>query len=222
MSETFDKWEKRCIRNALHRSEHNAFKYLGYAGGYWELVEGPNSDPLVVMKNKGRSLTDEDVETLRDMKANSKRKREDDDREFRERSNARQKLRTDDDELRAKEAPALKWSVYQISQTANVGYETFTDAMVVATSEEEAKLVHPSGSPLIPRGWWAAKTYVDLLASWKSRHDWASGPADPMPAWYTGDDEWCHPLFVKATLICSYDGDIDKRGRVLCSSSTGC
>lgn len=221
MGEQMSKREKQCMQEAVYLSEQKAFKYLGHAGGYWELLDGPKADPQLVMKNKGRSLTDEDIETLRDMKASSKRKRDDEHDELRERANARQKLRSEDEELRAKDAPALKWSVYQISQTANVGYETFTDAMVVATSEEEAKLIHPSGSPLIPRGWWAAKTYVELLASWKSKHN-SSNPTTPMPAWYTGDDEWCHPLFVKATLICSYDGDLDKRGRVLCSSSTGC
>jgi len=220
MSETFDKWEKMSIRNAVLSSEQRAFKYLGHAGGYWELVDGPNSNPLVVMKEKGRSLTDEDIETLRDMTNSSKRKREDDMDELKERANARQKLRSSDEELRAKEAPNLKWFLYQISQTVNTGYETYFEAMVVATSEEEAKLIHPSGSPLIPRGWWAAKNYVELLASWKWNND--LNRATSMPAWYTGDDEWCHPLFVKATLISSYDGDLDKRGKVLCSSHTGC
>ena len=219
MTAKWSKWEKRCIQLAFHRSEDKAFKYLGYDSGFWQLIDGPDADPLVVMKEKGRSLTDEDAEKLIEMKTNSKRQREEDTAALRERSDVRQKLRKQDDDLRAKEAPVLKWSVYEISQDSNLDYETYVSAMVVASSKEEAKLIHPSGSSFVPRGWWAAKNYVDLLAAWHSKRHHS---ATPMPAWFTGDESWVHPLFVKATLICSFDGDLDKRGKVLCSSSTGC
>jgi hypothetical protein len=36
-------------------------------------------------------------------------------------------------------------NLYLISQRVNNGYDTYSDAVVAAKSEEEAKLIHPSG-----------------------------------------------------------------------------
>lgn len=36
--------------------------------------------------------------------------------------------------------------LYHISQTEEEGYDTFSDAVVCASSEEEARTIHPDGS----------------------------------------------------------------------------
>lgn len=41
-------------------------------------------------------------------------------------------------------------NLYLISQDANNDYDTYSDAVVVAESEEAAKLIHPDGSKTLP------------------------------------------------------------------------
>jgi len=36
--------------------------------------------------------------------------------------------------------------IYKISQNINLGYDTYSDAIVIAENEEEAKKIHPNGT----------------------------------------------------------------------------
>jgi len=38
-----------------------------------------------------------------------------------------------------------QYKIYKISQDVNNGYDTYSDALVIAENEEEAKKIHPNG-----------------------------------------------------------------------------
>ena len=38
-------------------------------------------------------------------------------------------------------------NLYLISQSVNTGYDTYSDAVVAAESEEQARNIHPDGTP---------------------------------------------------------------------------
>ena len=87
--------------------------------------------------------------------------------------------------------------LYRITQDKCTGYDTYSDAIVCATSEDEAKLIHP--------------------------HEYFNSPEyDYGLPWYehTGRwdfDSWPLPEFVTATLVGLADDSVEL-GEVLCAS----
>lgn len=87
----------------------------------------------------------------------------------------------------------MSLKLFRISQKVNTGYDTYDSAVVVAESEEAARLVHPEG---IGAKWDGKK--------WKSLHT-------------TGTWTWCAPEDVKVEPV----GIADERfhaGDVVCAS----
>ncbi len=78
--------------------------------------------------------------------------------------------------------------LYHISQNQNNEYDTFSDLVVAAESEEEAKSIHPGQAP------------------------WRENP------WQEGTSYWCKsPDQVKAEYIGEAASHI-KKGSIICSS----
>lgn len=210
---TWGKHEKGCMREHVTQSEDRARPHIGYHEGFWDLVDG-DADPFSVMKAKGRSLDTEDLDKLRDMKSSARRERMAQEALDVQVHNERLLRDVRDKKKRKFETAVAQWSIYKIENTYNNGYDTYSDAMVIAPNETEAKLIHPNGNYYHPRGWWAKHTYDELLLQWENK---ACG-ASSMPLWFVGDSMWCNPICVKATWISSFDGDESRRGTVICSS----
>lgn len=56
--------------------------------------------------------------------------------------------------------------IYRIYRTDKGGYDTFSDAVVVAESEEQARRMHPSFEPMDPNVTYIGDGTVDAFASW--------------------------------------------------------
>jgi len=107
------------------------------------------------------------------------------------------------------------WHLFKLTQLENRDYETCHEALVVATNEDTAKLIHPRN---LPRGWWATTTYSQNAMEWNL---YQSGK--PMPLWFLDNArDWVHPSFVTATRISSFDGDLEHRNMCIFSSYSGC
>ena len=52
--------------------------------------------------------------------------------------------------------------IYKISQRENNGYDTYDSAIVVAESEEEARLIHPNGRSVFDDDEWCKPKYVKV------------------------------------------------------------
>ena len=58
-------------------------------------------------------------------------------------------------------------NIYRISQTENRGYDTYSDAVVVAKNEEEAKRIHPSNASYHKGEWWRETQWsLDGTGTW--------------------------------------------------------
>lgn len=54
--------------------------------------------------------------------------------------------------------------LYLIRQSVNCGWDTYDSAVVIASSEEEAKTIHPDGSRWGTTGWedsWVARSWCN-------------------------------------------------------------
>jgi hypothetical protein len=94
--------------------------------------------------------------------------------------------------------------VFHVSQTKNNGYNTYSDFVVVARSEGEARATHPGG-------WGDSFTYrrneLERNEEWRERDN--RGPA---PAWFLGDyDSWCHGAEVKIKWISHYTPPVGQK-----------
>ena len=87
----------------------------------------------------------------------------------------------------------MSLKLYRISQTVNTGYDTFDSAVVVAESEEDARLVHPDGIGAK----WDGET-------WKSKRT-------------MGMQTWCAPEDVQVEFVGIADERF-KAGDVVCAS----
>lgn len=90
-------------------------------------------------------------------------------------------------------------NLYLISQEANAEYGTYDSAVVCAASEDDARLIHPAGSPvrrMRPPAW---------------------GDHDGEVGWSWADDEWTSPDQVTVQLI-GRAADHIKPGTVVCAS----
>tara|TARA_B110000046_G_C12935273_1_gene373302 strand:+ start:525 stop:1148 length:624 start_codon:yes stop_codon:yes gene_type:complete len=190
------------------REVSHAGLYLN-GNGFWDLSE----------TKKRRAVDETDVDELRQMHQ-SKRARMD--YHFSIEASIREcegaAYEAESARVEEKQAnPVNKWCLYSISQDVNVDYETCSGALVVASSEEEAKFMHPSGRT---RGWWAMTTYSQNAMAW-GRGCYAD--RGPMPGWYMQDnDDWVHPGYVKVKLISSFDGDKSMHGTCIASNYSGC
>ena len=103
-----------------------------------------------------------------------------------------------------------EWFLYRLTQDVNISPKTYSQAIVVASSEAEAKFIHPSGKR---RGWWARTTYTENARHWNLYH-----PDEPMPGWYLlgMGDEWVHPCYVQVEMISSFDGPKGMRNTCIC------
>lgn len=76
-------------------------------------------------------------------------------------------------------------NLYLISQTENIGYDTYDSAVVCAESEEEAKNIYPS---IIPDNEIEKETGIRICdydkeanqERWESYDEWASNPNNVM------------------------------------------
>ncbi len=93
-------------------------------------------------------------------------------------------------------------NLYLIKQYENNNYDTFDSAVVVAKSEDQARLIHPSS------GLEKIKVF-DYENKRYSHQDW----------WVIkrGTEEWCQPCDVKIELI-GEDCNNKPAGFVVCSS----
>lgn len=208
---TYEKGSLNVHRISALRERH----FIVGEGGFWDLLDDKTVDPLFVMKQKGRSLTTDDLDELREMQRRVRAERDADDAVAQKMQNEHEIRYDNDNKKRKLEMLEAQVGIYKIWQTVNGGYNTYSGAMVVATSEEEARLIHPNDSR--SRGWWCRwHTHDSLLEQWDGCY--ANRDGKPMPAWFVDDSEWCSPLYVAATWISSFDGDDSLRGTVLCSS----
>ena len=97
--------------------------------------------------------------------------------------------------------------LYLIKQDTNYGYDTYDSAVVIATSEEEARRIHPSKHYIFANGVW-------------NEWEWKDGkkqmsPSDPDEGW-GAYGEWTSPDNVTVTCIgAATQGQV---GDVVCAS----
>lgn len=60
-------------------------------------------------------------------------------------------------------------NLYHISQTQNDGYDTFSEAVVVAKSPKSAKTIHPGGGEWNSDTWATSQEYVKAELVGKAR-----------------------------------------------------
>lgn len=100
--------------------------------------------------------------------------------------------------------------IWKISQGVNNGYDTYSDAVVIAPDAEAARRTHPDG-----RHQWREGVHEDD----EGRSDWAMWRSVSFPngsQWLTGDTSWAPIQDVEVTLIGVATGDA-KYG-VVCAS----
>ena len=97
--------------------------------------------------------------------------------------------------------------LYLIGQNINCGYDTYDSAVVIATSEEEARRIHPSKHYIFVNGVW--NFWV-----WKDGKKLMS-PCDPEQGWGPYG-EWTTPENV--TVTCIGDATQGQVGDVVCAS----
>ena len=101
--------------------------------------------------------------------------------------------------------------IWKISQVVNNGYDTYSDAVVIAADAEAARRTHPDGDHQ-----WREGVHPDDPA----RSDWAvevKAARNPtLPQWLVGDYTWAPIQHVEVTLIGVVTGEA-KPG-VVCAS----
>jgi hypothetical protein len=99
------------------------------------------------------------------------------------------------------------WNFYRISQKYNNDYDTFSEALVVAKSEDDARKMHPLGVNN------RESSEVERMEKWAMKREGL------MPDWYSPDHEdWVRPAFVQVQLISSFDGEAELHNSVIISS----
>lgn len=96
--------------------------------------------------------------------------------------------------------------IWKISQDVNNGYDTFSEAVVIAADEEAARRTHPDGDHQ-----WREGVHEDE----EGRSDWAMWRSVRFST-CPGDTSWAPPSSVKVELIGVATGDA-KPG-VVCAS----
>lgn len=100
--------------------------------------------------------------------------------------------------------------IWKLSQKVNNGFDTYSDAVVIAADEEAARRTHPDGEHQ-----WREGVHPDDPA----RSDWAVERTvrnSTLPRWGVGDYTWVPVSEVKVELIGVVTGDA-KPG-VVCAS----
>ena len=115
----------------------------------------------------------------------------------------------------------VEWKVFRIFQRDNDDYDTYDDAIVVAKSEGDARMIHPSGKPNED-----TSSEVERMERWLRRveiNSRFSDPLGPLPGWYSPEwEDWVRPAFVNVEFVSSFDGDPKFHNSVIVSSYRGC
>lgn len=100
--------------------------------------------------------------------------------------------------------------LYLIQQDVNLGYDTYDSAVVIATSEEEARRIHPREYYTFVNGVWNEWEWTD-----EEMTEMIINPCDPDLFW-GAYGEWTTPENVTVTCIgTATQGQV---GDVVCSS----
>ena len=100
--------------------------------------------------------------------------------------------------------------LYLIQQNTNRAYDTYDSAVVIATSEAEARRIHPSKHYIFANGVWNEWQYEDEELS-----EMTISPCDPEGVW-GAYGEWTSPDNVTVTCIgAATQGQV---GDVVCAS----
>lgn len=94
--------------------------------------------------------------------------------------------------------------IFQVSQTKNNGYDTYSNFVVVARSEAEARSTHPG---------YGGDSFTYRKNELERNEEWRDGfNRGPAPAWFLGDgDSWCHGAFVKVKRISDYKPPVGEK-----------
>ena len=96
----------------------------------------------------------------------------------------------------------MKLFLWKLSQDVNNGYDTYSDAVVVSSSSDTAKLIHPSVDSVTGE---IMFHYVD--GAWR----WVHGSSEE------GDDCWADPKHIETVCVGqAADGLVE--GNVVCRS----
>ena len=97
-------------------------------------------------------------------------------------------------------------NLYLLTQTENTGYDTYDSCVVIANTEEEAKLIHP-GSLI----------YYPVANQWFWRD---SGYKEYLNEGYYSNDSWCkYPEQVTVTYLGEFKGNLeDYPSKIVCVS----
>lgn len=96
--------------------------------------------------------------------------------------------------------------LYKISQSVHDDYDTYSDAVVAAESEDDAMLMHPDG-----KSEWQPNPDYGLNELETELDTWINEYGSSM-----GDHDWANPFSVSVTLIGVADISITKG--VICAS----
>ena len=100
--------------------------------------------------------------------------------------------------------------LWLLEQTDNNDYDTHDSCVVVAETEEEAKMIHPDGEALYKTG----------FDEWDNKEKTGWFSVDATSAWFIGfaDHYWCkNPSKVTATCIGEAESSLTA-GTVVCAS----
>lgn len=108
--------------------------------------------------------------------------------------------------------------IFHVSQDKNNGYDTYSDFVVIARSEADARATHP--------GVGTGDSFTYCNDELRRNEEWRdSGNPGPAPAWYLGDyNDWVHGAFVKVERISDYNpppGQKPKYGIITSSYRAG-
>ena len=127
-------------------------------------------------------------------------RRQKQDAELMERLNEKRKLAQEYEEKEVKRTKTPY--IWSIEQDVNNDYDTYSSAVVIAYSAEEAKRIHPAASSSPEKEWYETYSKMEREMKWYESYFHHRGPC---PAWYLPDHpDWVHPIFVKATEISAY------------------
>lgn len=102
-------------------------------------------------------------------------------------------------------------NIYFLSQTENNNYDTYDSCVVIAETEEEAKLIHPSGNTY--------NTYFKDINKWCSELDYKRYKQYYDYYMYS-DYSWCSsPDAVMVEYLGEFKGNLnDYPSRIICAS----
>jgi hypothetical protein len=97
----------------------------------------------------------------------------------------------------------VKLFLWKLSQDVNNGYDTYSDAVVVSSTAETAKIIHPSTDSVT-----GERMFHYVEHEWR----WVHGDSEE------GDDCWADPKDIQATCVGVPLGDNFAEGAVICRS----